>query len=375
MGSNCSCLRGGITEEKQLKFEQPWQGLSKEIKSMQSQPQPSTDTNLHPIVTLQSILRGYIFRKQHNLLYKSEPSKPSILLSKPIELSTNNQIPTDIIRTEVIEIPESLVPDYNTTSTKTIEYHLGPYTCPDTFNDNIYRIRRGPVIIENGAIYIGEWNNDNQRHGYGMQQWNDGSKYNGMWKYDKASGKGRLIHADGDVYEGDWYDDKAHGFGVYLHTDGARYEGYWENDKQQGQGVETWPDGAKYEGKYKNGKKEGHGKFCWADGSVYIGNFVDNNIEGHGKYTWSDGRIFDGDWKNNKMDGKGIFSWSDGRSYNGEYFNDKKHGFGIFKWPDGRRYEGFWSEGKQHGKGVFISAQGLSKEGEWVEGKRVKINN
>ncbi len=52
--------------------------------------------------------------------------------------------------------------------------------------------------------------------------WPDGSKYEGIWRGDKANGKGRLIHADGDVYEGEWMDDKAHGKGCYMHFDGAK---------------------------------------------------------------------------------------------------------------------------------------------------------
>jgi len=41
--------------------------------------------------------------------------------------------------------------------------------------------------------------------------WEDGSKYIGEWKNDKANGHGKLSHADGDIYEGNWLNDKAHG--------------------------------------------------------------------------------------------------------------------------------------------------------------------
>jgi len=40
----------------------------------------------------------------------------------------------------------------------------------------------------------------NQRDGLGVQLWPDGSKYEGMWKDGKCSGKGRMTHANGDVY-------------------------------------------------------------------------------------------------------------------------------------------------------------------------------
>jgi len=40
------------------------------------------------------------------------------------------------------------------------------------------------------------------RDGFGSQMWPDGSRYEGYWKYDKANGQGKLVHADGDIYEG-----------------------------------------------------------------------------------------------------------------------------------------------------------------------------
>ena len=40
------------------------------------------------------------------------------------------------------------------------------------------------------------------RHGYGVQVWPDGAKYEGMWEDGKATGKGKFVHVDGDVYDG-----------------------------------------------------------------------------------------------------------------------------------------------------------------------------
>ena len=88
------------------------------------------------------------------------------------------------------------------------------------------------------------------RDGFGIQEWPDGSKYEGHWLEDKASGIGKLTHADGDVYEGEWSEDKANGKGKYIHANGAEYSGEWKDDKQHGYGQEKWPDGAIYEGQY-----------------------------------------------------------------------------------------------------------------------------
>jgi hypothetical protein len=274
---------------------------------------------------------------------------------------------------KMVRRPLTSVPDYSNPETRATEKKLGAFVYDAQPVDADGELEdRGPFELDNGAIYIGQWNKDGVRHGRGVQIWPDGSKYEGYWKCDMANGRGRLIHADGDVYEGEWVNDKAHGNGLYTHMDGAQYNGEWKEDKQHGHGVETWPDGAKYEGNYYSGKKHGHGKFNWADGSTYEGEFLHNNIEGHGIYQWSDGRKYEGDWKNNKMDGSGKFTWSDGRIYVGEYLDDKKHGRGEFIWPDGRKYVGEWFNGKQHGKGNYTTSDGTCKDGEWKEGKRLR---
>ena len=180
---------------------------------------------------------------------------------------------------------------------KEMEIKLGNFPFDDRLiNDGVPKMVVGPQEIENGAIYYGHSNNDKQeRHGFGMQIWPDGSKYVGYWKNDKANGSGRLIHSDGDVYSGifasilmligEWKDDMASGNGKYIDVTGMEYIGEWKNDKQNGTGiplvvsivgVEKWPDGAIYEGLYKDGKKNGRGKFAWGDDASYEGNLKDN---------------------------------------------------------------------------------------------------
>ncbi|CAG9322820.1 unnamed protein product [Blepharisma stoltei] len=396
MGTKCSCLKEESNEAQQVTLESGPRERDKKLNSSNKSQDISLIKSKFPskididdLIKLQSFLRGYIDRKNHKTIYttlqieiKRPEPKPHQQETQPQQktfnrlTSYNNSEPdTPIIRTDLKQLPESLVPDYSTIATRQVESILGPFVTTNTPNDSTTKIKRGPCEIENCSIYTGEWNTNNQRHGYGIQIWSDGSKYEGYWKNDKANGKGRLIHADGDVYDGEWKDDKAHGFGIYIHSDGARYEGMWAEDKQCGQGKETWPDGAVYIGDYSDGKKHGKGKFEWADGSKYEGDFNENNIEGIGTHTWNDKRMYHGEWKNNKMNGKGLFTWSDGRKYEGEYVDDKKEGFGIFVWPDGRKYEGQWFNGKQHGRGLYYAANGSKREGEWKEGKRTKWNN
>ena len=383
MGSNCSCLHGGGIDEKQVCTEN---GIQIDRKLLRSLGSPSKDNNvestnlsrnmrfeLSEILAIQSLLRGYLERKKvKHILHTSQKNTNAVdsFKEKSIFAGMSRNSPNfkEFSRPELQELSPENIPEYPNNAIKQILIKLGPFVFRDNQSANFNK--KGPVLMENQAIYIGEWNQNNLRNGKGVQKWPDGSMYEGYWENDKANGKGRLIHANGDVYEGDWKDDKAHGHGLYIHNDGAKYEGQWINDKQHGNGTEVWPDGAKYQGKYENGLKHGRGKFEWADNSTYEGDFCENNIHGKGIYIWSDGRKYVGDWRDNKMHGKGLFTWRDGRSFQGDYVEDKKHGYGVFIWSDGRKYEGQWKDGKQHGKGVFTSQNGEVKESEWQDGKR-----
>ena len=121
---------------------------------------------------------------------------------------------------------------------KSIEEKLGNFPFDDRLiNDGVIKLIVGPRKFENGALYYGHWNaKTNERHGFGMQIWPDGSKYIGYWKNDRVNGQGRLIHNEGDVYSGTWKDDLAHGIGEYIDISGMTYRGDWVNDKQEGKG-------------------------------------------------------------------------------------------------------------------------------------------
>lgn len=71
--------------------------------------------------------------------------------------------------------------------------------------------------VGEGRLYKGQYNKrTGERDGVGVQIWPDGSRYEGLWRRDKANGRGRMTHANGDMYEGDWKEDKANGKGVFL---------------------------------------------------------------------------------------------------------------------------------------------------------------
>jgi hypothetical protein len=237
--------------------------------------------------------------------------------------------------------------------------------------DYKFKLRKYQILYPNGSVYIGYFNPDWEREGYGIYILEDGSKYEGTFQKNKMWGRGRLISIQGDYFEGEFKEDKASGFGKYVNKEGGVYIGYWKNDKQNGRGEELYVDGSQYDGLYHDGLKQGLGKFTWIDGSVYEGSFYKNNIEGSGIYRWMDGRIYHGQWKNNMMEGLGLFLWPDKKKYIGQYSKDKKSGYGIFLWPDGKKFEGQWSEGKQNGFGT-LTFNNKKKFGSWKNGLKEK---
>ncbi len=65
-------------------------------------------------------------------------------------------------------------------------------------------------MFNDGTIYRGQCKvmgagksaTDFIRHGFGIQVWPDGGKYQGQWRDGVACGRGIFIHVDGDVYNG-----------------------------------------------------------------------------------------------------------------------------------------------------------------------------
>ena len=234
-----------------------------------------------------------------------------------------------------------------------------------------------PVILEDGTIFSGEFDENDNKTGKGLEIRKDGSKFVGSFKQNLREGKGRLIYANGDYYEGSFHKGKADGKGKLITYEGVIYEGYFKNDKKNGFGKETWLDGSVYEGFFEEDYKTGHGKFLWKDGSVYEGEFCEDKIEGKGIYKWANGKCFDGEWKDNKINGEGVFTWPSGRKYEGQYKNDLKDGNGKFTWPDGRVYDGQWKEGQQEGVAMYTFYNKKTKnfqtrKSRWEKGTRIE---
>ncbi|OSM01533.1 hypothetical protein MAIT1_05318 [Magnetofaba australis IT-1] len=90
---------------------------------------------------------------------------------------------------------------------------------------------------------------------------------------------------DSSEYEGTVdADGLRHGYGMQVWPDGARYQGAFEHGERTGNGVFVWPSGSRFEGGFLNGKRHGPGVFVWPNGSRYVGEYVNGKRHGQGSF-------------------------------------------------------------------------------------------
>lgn len=357
----------------------------------------NSERMIKKIIFLQQSVKKFLFRVRYGinknnskLKYKSDRIKIEIDIKAskskaasphsrhaPI-FNIDNKAPYDLLKVPgmLMDPEHKISPNFLNRKVLEIEKNLGAFTLTEkeAYVLSFSEMKKFSIMYSDNSLYIGHYNKNWQKEGFGIFYMTDGSKYEGFFQTDKMQGRGRLINYLGFFYEGEFSDNKANGFGKYVTADGSIYIGYWKDDKQNGIGEEVFPDGSRYEGNFLFGKKHGKGLFTFQDNSKYEGFFENNLIHGYGIYNWIDGRTFQGEWKDNQMHGRGLFGWPDKKKYVGQYKNDKKHGYGYFFWPEGKKYEGMWEDGKQHGYGIFSSHKS-SKMGIWNMGKKIKWIN
>lgn len=185
-------------------------------------------------------------------------------------------------------------------------------------------------------------------------------KYNIKGKKNKVYRGGETrIYPNGDVYEGDVNaENNPHGKGTMNYNNGIRrYEGEWENGQRSGQGTYTYTNGSTYVGNWVNGRKNGQGTMRWtarvgeANGDVYEGNFADGWMNGHGIMKYDNGDVYEGNWGVDGLrHGRGIMKYANGDMYDGNWFEDEMHGFGRMRDANGNIiHQGRWNNGKKEG--------------------------
>jgi hypothetical protein len=84
---------------------------------------------------------------------------------------------------------------------------------------------------ENGDVYRGHIDDQNQPHNEGV-----------------------MVYQDGSVYEGTWVNGVKKGKGFQRSKDGTNFKGNFDADEPNGIGTETRPDGMEISGAFVKGK-------------------------------------------------------------------------------------------------------------------------
>jgi hypothetical protein len=148
--------------------------------------------------------------------------------------------------------------------------HNGGFMKDETSVVDFELEEQGPVTLDNGAIYEGQWKSG-YPHGHGKLVELNGNTYEGQWRRATKHGQGKVARMDGTAYTGQYVNDKMHGEGTYHYDDGRIYKGQFVENMVEGWGVFEWPNGNRYEGEYVNDLKEGEGTYTWSNGNVYKG--------------------------------------------------------------------------------------------------------
>ncbi|XP_076577750.1 ankyrin repeat and MYND domain-containing protein 1 isoform X2 [Chaetodon auriga] len=107
--------------------------------------------------------------------------------------------------------------------------------------------------------------------------------------------------------------EKRQGLGVQEWPDGSRYEGEFVDGLKHGRGKYTWTNGEYYEGSFYKDYRHGDGLYCWPTGHTFTGKFYLNRKEGYGQQLFPDGATFQGLYRADQRFGPGVISYSDGR--------------------------------------------------------------
>uniref|UniRef100_A0A3B5A357 MYND-type domain-containing protein n=1 Tax=Stegastes partitus TaxID=144197 RepID=A0A3B5A357_9TELE len=134
--------------------------------------------------------------------------------------------------------------------------------------------------------------------------------------------------------------EKRQGLGVQEWLDGSRYEGEFVNGLKHGRGRYTWINGESYEGSFYKDYKHGDALYCWPTGHKFIGKFYLNRKEGYGH---SEPLLSSqGLYHNDQRFGPGVVSYSDGRQDVGLWLGGRllrfctplEEGFSLKNFPE-----------------------------------------
>lgn len=153
-------------------------------------------------------------------------------------------------------------------------YALGYVDAPKTYTPKSERQDHGthiPDYVEyDDGHYRGEFNERNERDGFGLFEREDSSRYFGEWLEDNRHGFGAFMNACMETYSGQWRYNKCEGLGVKRWKDGVCYTGQWRNGSITGWGMMFSPSGAHTFGYYTEGVLNGLGLYFTPDQDFYV---------------------------------------------------------------------------------------------------------
>ncbi|XP_027882803.1 ankyrin repeat and MYND domain-containing protein 1 isoform X1 [Xiphophorus couchianus] len=137
-------------------------------------------------------------------------------------------------------------------------------------------------------------------------------------------------------------EERREGFGVQEWPDGSKYEGEFLDDFKHGKGRYSWKNGEFYEGFFYKDLKHGDGEYCWPSGHKFIGKFYLNRKEGYGHLKYPGGAIFQGLYHSDHRFGPGVFSYPEGNQDVGLWIGQRllklcsslEEGFSLLNFPD-----------------------------------------
>ena len=69
------------------------------------------------------------------------------------------------------------------------------------------------------------------KDGEGIEEWEDGSRFDGGFKQGRKHGYGVFVWADGSRYAGNFKEDIRHGHGSYRTVEGEMVHGEWKKGR------------------------------------------------------------------------------------------------------------------------------------------------
>jgi hypothetical protein len=238
------------------------------------------------------------------------------------------------------------------------------------FSANVNHKRKEDSNIENTAVTSGT-----TRVYY---DWGSGI-YTGDLKDEEPHGHGTINYDDGKKFVGEFMNGQAHGHGVYYRADGSvLFDGTYKSG-QRVDGTVTYDNGSKYTGTFSyDGSPHGQGIYRDKNGDVlFKGEYSYGYREnGYGKEE-SDYYTFEGEYKNGRWNGTGTIIWKNVKNghstkFVGTFVNGVKTK-GLMYFKGGDMYEGtFKDDSWKNGTGTYYwSYDHTYQTGTWKNGELI----